>query len=342
MTTGPQLDSRDRLGLATPVGFAPLRTERLELRPLRPSDAEGLHRLINHWDVARNLAHVPFPYPRDFADEWIAKTLLQLRDASGYHLGITAAGGGSLIGVVGLQPVSGERCATLGYWLGSRVWGQGFATEAARRLAHWGLANLDLDFLRATVADDNPASMAVLRRIGFVETGTARQNYLARGGDQPARVFEATREGLFKTHRPPETPVATARRMVLVAACALVDLEGRVLIARRPEGKRMAGLWEFPGGKMDEGETPEAALIRELREELGIGVERSCLAPLAFASHAYDDFHLLMPLYICRRWTGVPTGREGQALAWVRAGKLADYPMPDADKPLIPMLRDFL
>jgi 8-oxo-dGTP diphosphatase len=131
-------------------------------------------------------------------------------------------------------------------------------------------------------------------------------------------------------------------RLVLVVACALIDPDSRVLIAQRPEGKALAGLWEFPGGKLDPGERPEAALIRELREELGIEVKEPCLAPLSFASFAYPDFHLLMPLYICRRWEGTPHAREGQALKWVRAGKLRDFPMPPADEPLIPPLIDLL
>ena len=135
---------------------------------------------------------------------------------------------------------------------------------------------------------------------------------------------------------------APARPIVLVSAVALVDADGRVLLARRPEGKAMAGLWEFPGGKVHDGETPESALIRELHEELGIDTVTSCLSPLTFASHGYDDFHLLMPLFVCRRWQGTPHGREGQALAWVRANQLRDYPMPPADKPLIPILRDLL
>ena len=129
---------------------------------------------------------------------------------------------------------------------------------------------------------------------------------------------------------------------MLVAAVALVDVDGRVLIAQRPEGKAMAGLWEFPGGKVDPGETPEAALIRELKEELDIDTAESCLAPLTFASHRYDDFHLLMPLYVCRRWHGVVTPQEGQATAWVRPMRLSDYPMPPADAPLIAMIRDVL
>jgi len=134
----------------------------------------------------------------------------------------------------------------------------------------------------------------------------------------------------------------TQKKMVLVVAVALVDADGRVLLAQRPEGKSMAGLWEFPGGKVHEGETPEAALIRELHEELGIDVKESCLAPLTFASHTYETFHLLMPLYVCRRWEGNVHGAEGQQLAWVRPTRLGDYPMPPADKPLIAMICDLL
>ena len=134
----------------------------------------------------------------------------------------------------------------------------------------------------------------------------------------------------------PDCPV------VLVVAIALVDTEGRVLISQRPAGKRMAGLWEFPGGKVDPGETPEAALIREINEELSIDIEESCLSPLTFASHSYDDFHLLMPLYVCRKWEGAIVPREGQKIKWVRVLRLGDYPMPPADVPLIAMLRDCL
>ena len=130
--------------------------------------------------------------------------------------------------------------------------------------------------------------------------------------------------------------------VVLVAAAALVDADGRVLLAQRPPGKSMAGLWEFPGGKVNAGETPEAALIRELSEELGVDVAASCLAPFTFASYSYPDFHLLMPLYVCRKWSGTPAAREGQRLAWVRPAQLGDYPMPPADKPLVAMLRDLL
>lgn len=130
--------------------------------------------------------------------------------------------------------------------------------------------------------------------------------------------------------------------ILLVVAAALVDIDGRVLIAQRPEGRSMAGLWEFPGGKVADGETPEAALVRELKEELSIDVCDTCLAPFTFASHAYEKFHLLMPLYLCRKWEGEIAPREGQAVRWVRAARLADYPMPPADVPLIAMLYDLL
>lgn len=134
----------------------------------------------------------------------------------------------------------------------------------------------------------------------------------------------------------------TDKPILLVVACALVDTDRRVLIAQRPEGKHMAGMWEFPGGKVDAGETPEAALIRELREELGVETKQACLAPLSFASHAYEHMHLLMPLYVCRKWQGTPIAHEHQALKWVRPQALRDYPMPPADEPLIAALCDLL
>jgi 8-oxo-dGTP diphosphatase len=131
-------------------------------------------------------------------------------------------------------------------------------------------------------------------------------------------------------------------KLVLVAACALADPDGRVLLAQRPQGKSLAGLWEFPGGKIESGESPETCLVRELAEELGVDTWESCLAPLSFASHRYEAFHLLMPLFVCRRWKGVPQGREGQALAWVKPLDMNDYPMPPADVPLVAALRDLL
>jgi 8-oxo-dGTP diphosphatase len=136
--------------------------------------------------------------------------------------------------------------------------------------------------------------------------------------------------------------VSAPLKTVLVVACALIDIDGRVLICQRPQGKQLAGLWEFPGGKVEPGETPEAALIREMDEELGVQIKQACLAPFVFASHAYESFHLLMPLYLCRRWEGLVERREHEALAWVTPNQMADYPMPPADAPLVAWLRDLL
>ena len=329
-------------------GFVPLVTERLTLRPLDPEDAETLHRLVNDWEVSRTLSGVPFPYPRDLAGEWIAATRRELAEGTAVHLAITGQEGTEevLVGVIGLRIDASTRTGRLGYWVGRRFWGHGVGSEAAGRFARWALANLDLDRLVANVATDNPASAAVLRRVGFRQTGVGTEIFVSRGGEHPVWQFEATRDDLFgqaevsKPHSA-ET-IAGAAPLMLVAACALIDRDGRVLLARRPEGKWMAGLWEFPGGKLNPGETPEAALIRELKEELGIDISADCLAPFAFASHPYERFHLLMPLFLCRRWKGIPRPREGQTLTWVRPERLGEYPMPPADKPLIPLLRGFL
>lgn len=323
--------------------FAPLTTERLTLRPFAKEDAAELHRLINDWEVCRTLAAVPFPYSRDLADEWIASSHASLAEGRAWHLVITGQEGEKevVVGGVGLRLDKDARTGRLGYWVGRRFWGHGVASEAAGKLARWAMANLNLDRLEATVATDNPGSIAVLRRIGFRHVGEGMEHFLARGGEQKVLRFEATRDDLFG-HTAPEPQEGAEKPILVVAACALVDLDGRVLLARRPEGKKMAGLWEFPGGKLNPGETPEAALIRELKEELDIDVTAACLAPLFFASHGYDRFHLLMPLYVCRRWKGTPQGKEGQALAWIHKDKLAEYPMPEADRPLVPLLRDFL
>ena len=327
--------------------FVPLVTERLTLRPLRADDAAALHRLVNDWEVAKTLARVPFPYPRDLADEWIASTRAQISGGTAWHLAVTRDedGAEALLGCVGLTlDAKNPREAELGYWIGRRHWGQGLGPEAAGRLAHWALANLDIDRLVASALVDNERSAAVLRRIGFKESGAGSQEFISRGGTMPVRLFTATRMDIAAEAAPVPMMAAPAsgKPTLLVAAVALIDPENRVLLARRPEGKPLAGLWEFPGGKVAPGETPEEALIRELREELGIDVSAACLGPFTFASHTYEKFHLLMPLYLCRRWQGQVTAMEGQALAWVRPARLGDYAMPPADIPLVAMLRDFL
>lgn len=308
----------------------PIRTARLVLRPLEPADAADVTRLVNDYSVAGNLSRVPFPYRDGLALEWIAATRAQIEAGTGCHLAITRDG--ALVGCVGLT-LRQNGPAELGYWVGRKFWRQGIAREAAVALCEWGERVLALAEYEASALTDNEASHAVLRAIGFEAAGQGAEPFLSRNRNMPVLHFR-------RRAAPPA--VATPKPILLVVACALVDVEGRVLLAQRPEGKSMAGLWEFPGGKLAEGETPEAALIRELREELGIETREACLSPLFFASHGYEKFHLLMPLYVCRKWEGRVTPREGQQLAWVRPQKLADYPMPPADIPLVALLRDFL
>jgi 8-oxo-dGTP diphosphatase len=337
--------------MATSTSTAPtapeaLASERLTLRPLLPADAGDLHRLINDWEVAKNLARVPFPYPRDLADQWIAQSRAAMAEGSAYRFVIEGESGGrrGLLGGIGLNLGEDRRSAELGYWLARSAWGQGFAREACARLIAWGFAQLDIAEITAEALLDNARSRAVLARLGFREAGEAERDFVSRGGPMVVMRYAITRLDLAAPAPPPPEAAAqpAIRPLLLVAACALIDPEGRVLLARRPEGKALAGLWEFPGGKLAPGETPEAGLIRELREELAIDVSEACLAPFAFASHAYGRFHLLMPLYVCRRWEGRVTPQEGQAVAWVRAQRLGDYPMPPADKPLVALLRDLL
>ena len=316
-----------------------LRTERLKLRPLEAADAGDFHRLINDWDICRKLPDAPFPYPAALAAEWIAAAAADRASGAAQQFAITLHASGKMIGCAGLRLSRDGHSADLGYWIGRKYWRHGYGLEAASRLTAWGLAELRIARVTATVAEDNEASIAILGRAGFAQTGKGKQAFQCRAEAKlPVLHFAATRE-LPKPEK--QEPQAT-REILLVAACALIDAEGRVLLARRPEGKKMAGLWEFPGGKLNPHETPEAALVRELREELGIAVEEKNLAPFAFASHGYDSFHLMMPLYLCRRWHGKPQPKEGQALAWVAPDRLVEYPMPAADRPLIPMLRDFL
>lgn len=349
----PARPKRRRAAGSHPAGspsteFVPLKTDRLTLRPFQPTDAANLHRLINNFDVAKMLELVSFPYSREQAEDWIKSSNQSLAAGTACQLAITGQEKDHevLVGGVGITIDRASRTGRLGYWVGQKYWGHGVATEAAGRLTSWSFANLEIDRITAGVATDNPVSAAVLRRIGFRQTGACHQYFASRSADVPIWTFQATRDDIFGRTEIETTAIEPAapggKPLLLVAACALVDVDGRVLLARRPEGKKMAGLWEFPGGKLNPGETPEQAVIRELKEELGIDVTTACLAPFAFASHEYEGFHLLMPLFLCRRWKGIPTAQEKQTLAWVSARRLGEYEMPPADKPLIPLLRDFL
>ena len=321
-----------------PQSVLNLRTTRLTLRAFMPDDAPQFHRLINDWEICRRLPDAPFPYPAELAQGWIEASLDDRVAHRAEQFAVIETQTGALIGAVGLKFTKGQKSAELGYWLGRAYWGQGYGVEAARRVVEWAFAALPIGQLTATVAAANDVSQAVLTKLGFKPDGKGSRVFMCRPGHKlPVRHFRRAREGFEEV----EADVAPSRTL-LVVAVALIDADGRILLARRPEGKKMAGLWEFPGGKMEPGETPEAALTRELHEELGIMVAPKDLAPFVFASHAYDGFHLLMPVFLCKRWVGEPSPREGQKLAWVAPEALVEYPMPPADRPLIPMLRDFL
>ncbi len=324
--------------LAAPLGPV-LRTPRLTLRPLHGDDTALFHRLINDWDICRRVPDAPFPYPQTQAQNWIEAAARDREAGRAEQFAIEESQTGVLVGCVGLRLSKDRKSAELGYWIGRAHWRQGYALEAVRRVAEWAFASLPIAQLQAVVAADNDGSLAVLRHLGFEQTGKGHRVFSCRPGEKlPVKHFTLAREADAPTTTGPAREAAT----LLVVAAALIDGQGRVLLARRPEGKKMAGLWEFPGGKLEAGETPEVGLARELREELGLETDPKDFAPFVFASHAYENFHLLMPVFLCRRWKGEPRGREGQKLAWVAPQDLAEYPMPAADRPLIPMLRDFL
>jgi 8-oxo-dGTP diphosphatase len=316
------------------AGF-PLRSARLVLRPLAASDAPRLVELLDDWDVVRLTARLPYPYTLDDATAFIAQQSQRRAEGVGVALALQRTCDGAVIGCIGFGlDGDGDGTPELGYWLGKGYWNQGFATEALRRLIRHLVEDLAFPRVWASIHPDNKASRRVLEKAGLHPDGIGTCAMTARGESVIAPLFAQSAACWRGAH--------AARPMLLVAAAALVDGDGRVLMASRPPGKSMAGLWEFPGGKVHDGETPEAALVRELEEELGLDVRQSCLAPVAFASHDYDTFHLLMPLYVVRVWKGSPIAREGQSLRWVRAARLADLAMPPADIPLVAVLQQWV
>jgi 8-oxo-dGTP diphosphatase len=313
----------------------PLVSERLVLRRPVASDAPAIVAFILGSDIPGHMPLLPDPFSVADAERWIAESAKPFDESGTLDLVVCRADDDRLVGAIRLGRRS-DGAGEIAYWIGAPHRRQGYAAEAVRRLSSYAFDRLGFARLAATVLPGNAVSQGVLARLGFARAGEETRHYPARGESRTLDLYvlEASECG--------RDPVLPPLPTVLVAAVALVDADGRVLIAKRPPGKTMAGLWEFPGGKVHDGETPEAALVRELREELGIDTAGSCLAPFTFASHRYERFHLLMPLYLCRRWQGTPSPREGQELAWVRPVRLGDYPMPPADVPLIAMLRDFL
>jgi 8-oxo-dGTP diphosphatase len=321
-----------------PITAVELVTDRLILRPLDRGDIDSIVEHVNDWDVARFTSSIPYPYDRKMAEDFVAAHEAEMSETNRVFV-ITRKADRQLVGCIGLMPhhdqAGKEIGVEFGYWLGKAFWRQGFATEAVGRLARFIFETTQVPEIWASVVPINDASAKVLDKNGFVVVGAGQVDSDVRGHPLPVTLRKLTRADWARCG-PRALPILT------VVACALIDTDGRVLLAQRPEGKPLAGLWEFPGGKIHPGESPEHALIRELKEELDIDVRESCLAPLTFASHAYETFHLLMPLYACRRWEGTMHAREGQAIAWVKPSRLGDYAMPPADKPLIAMLQDLL
>ncbi|MDI2090569.1 bifunctional GNAT family N-acetyltransferase/(deoxy)nucleoside triphosphate pyrophosphohydrolase [Commensalibacter oyaizuii] len=325
---------------------APLTFDHYTLRPIEQTDASSLHSLINDWNVVRMLSQVPFPYSKTLLDQWINTMIQEMKDGISYHFTIFDRSFEKpvIVGCIGIRLNTKDQLGKIGYWLGQKYWGKQIASRALQRLSSWALANLNINYIHATAADDNLASIAVLKKCGYQPFGQGKEKFLARAVEQSVSYFLLQREDICpgKSPIPMNNTLLKPKKILLVVAAALIDIDGQLLLARRPEGKSMAGMWEFPGGKVEPNETPEAALIRELKEEINIDVSQSCLAPFTFASHEYADFHLLMPLYVCHKWKNVPEPKENQQLAWVNCEELDHYLVMEADKPFIPLLKDLM
>ncbi len=309
----------------------PIEAPGLRLRPLVREDAPAVQELAGDWEVARTTARIPHPLDPAAAEVAVESLLDGMARGTEIILALERRIDGRFVGCASAAFL--EARTEIGYWIGRPFWGRGHATEAVQALTRLLFTEFETPAITVEVMADNKASARVLEKAAFSFEGDAV-------GECGRCSGVATRR--YRLRRDHWRARWAARPTLLVSAAALIDVDGRVLMARRPEGKPLAGLWEFPGGKVRDGETPEAALVRELHEELTIDVTESCVTPLAFASHAYDDFHLLMPVYACRTWKGTLHPREGQALKWLRPARLADLPMPPADIPLVALIRDFL
>ena len=314
------------------MSFAPLDAGRLELHRLEEADAGAVAKLAGDWDVARYTARLPHPFSRAAAAAWVGQARDGMAGGTGFVFACRRGGDDALIGCAGLsiEPRGGE----IGYWIAKAHWGRGYGSDAARRLVALAFDTFGLARVRAASHVDNPASARVLEKAGLCRLRTEELAFPARGTVARAHFYGLERDDYEGGHGGGGFPP-----VLYVGAVALIDTDDRVLLARRPEGKAMAGLWEFPGGKVEPGEPARVAVAREMAEELGVEIATAALHPFAIASHRYADFHLLMPLFVCRSWAGTPTPREGQDVAWVAVAQLGGHEMPAADAPLVAELR---
>jgi len=312
------------------VSFAPIETDRLLLSPPGPNDAEALSAVLDDAEMARHSPGLPHPYPAAAVRDWIGRTRGQLLAGKEFAFAIHDRESGALVGLVELALENQRAVGELAYWVDRERWNDGIATEAARRVVAFGFDTLGLAAIWGVAIAENPASARVLEKSGLT---------YQRDGSYDGRPIV-----IHRLERPAyrDQAIEATMPVVYVAAVAMVDDDRRVLLAQRPAGKAMAGLWEFPGGKVEPGERPAITLARELSEELGVEIGVGDFEPFAIVSHRYDEFQLVMPLMLCRRWPETPHGKEGQVLAWATGIELSNFEMPAADIPLVSELKRLL
>jgi len=308
--------------------FLPIVTERLILRMFEEGDTKELARLANDIRVAEMVSRIPHPYTIDDAEKWIGFCRDEIKEGRNVRLAIIRRKDQAFLGSVGLEE-------ELGYWLGYEHWGLGYMKEAVKACLHFAFVTLKVNEIIGSAKVTNVASRRIFEGFHFRETGKTEATSVAFEGTKPAVTYALSCQEFLANYN-------SVNPIVWVVAAALVNEEGKLLLADRPPGKKLEGVWELPGGKLEPGETPEHAIIRELKEELHIHVSMEDLEPLTFASYGYDTFHLIMPIYLCRKWDGVPHGAEGQKLAWVQYEDLENYPLPPADIMLTHRIADML
>lgn len=319
--------------------FLPLATERLVLRPVEEKDAAPLAKLANDARIAEMLARLPHPYSLADTHAFITRAKEELQSGHSIKLAVIRRSDQTFMGMVGLEE-------EVGYWLGHEFWGQNYGKEAAKALIHFAFLTLQKENLIGSARTDNIASCRIFEGLGFKQTGTKECTSRGYEGTRPGVTYALSRKDFLEQQKQNNRPI------VWGVAGALINEKGELLLAERPPDKTMAGVWEPPGGKIEAGETPEQALVRELKEEVGIDVQEEDLEPLIFLSYSYDSllvefppsksFHLVMPIYLCQRWTGTPHGAEGQKLTWVTYTDLPRFPLPPADVLLAHRLADVL
>lgn len=308
--------------------FLPIATEHLTLRPVQKSDANDMACLANDIRIAERLARIPYPYSLADAQAFIADCQKGLKQGNSVRLAVVRRKDQKFIGMIGLEEA-------LGYWLGVDYWGQGYGKEAMKAFVYFCFFVLNRDRVMCSTLEDNLASRKIFEGLGFTQIGLKQRLSPYYEGEKNLICYELTRQFFLDSYRSHERP------LVWVVGAALIN-QGQMLVAERPEGKSLPRVWELPGGKMEAGETPEHALIRELKEELDIDVKEDDLEPFTFISYRYDTFHMVMPIYICQKWEGEPYGAEGQKVMWASYEDLAQYPLPAADIIMAHRLADIL